>query len=84
MNIKKYKTSEERIVQASENSDALKLYIETYGCQMNVSDSEVVNSIMLDNGFALTNKVETADVIFINTCALINPSDKLIFTALDS
>ncbi len=84
MNIKKYKTSEERIVQASENSDALKLYIETYGCQMNVSDSEVVNSIMLDNGFALTNKVETADVIFINTCAVRDNAEQRIRNRLQA
>ncbi|NOZ35814.1 MAG: tRNA (N6-isopentenyl adenosine(37)-C2)-methylthiotransferase MiaB [Chlorobi bacterium] len=84
MNIKKYKTSEERIIQSSENSDALKLYIETYGCQMNVSDSEVVNSIMLDNGFALTDKVETADVIFINTCAVRDNAEQRIRNRLQA
>ncbi|HWZ22516.1 MAG TPA: tRNA (N6-isopentenyl adenosine(37)-C2)-methylthiotransferase MiaB [Cytophagaceae bacterium] len=47
-----------------------KLYIESYGCQMNFSDSEIVTSIMHDNGFDTTSKAETADVIFLNTCSI--------------
>ena len=41
-----------------------KLYIESYGCQMNFADSEVVSSIMKDNGYDTTSDFETADVIF--------------------
>ncbi|HSZ26112.1 MAG TPA: tRNA (N6-isopentenyl adenosine(37)-C2)-methylthiotransferase MiaB [Cytophagaceae bacterium] len=47
-----------------------KLYIESYGCQMNFSDSEIVTSIMQDNGFDTTSFPETADVIFLNTCSI--------------
>mgnify|MGYP001373709952 FL=1 len=47
---------------------AKKLYIESYGCQMNFSDSEVVASIMSENGFSTTRDLEQADVVLINTC----------------
>lgn len=47
-----------------------KLYIESYGCQMNFSDSEIVASIMMDMGFATTGDHREADVIFINTCSI--------------
>ena len=49
-----------------------KLYIESYGCQMNFSDSEVVASIMSENGFSTTRDVEEADVVLINTLSLIH------------
>jgi tRNA-2-methylthio-N6-dimethylallyladenosine synthase len=47
-----------------------KLFIESYGCQMNFADSEVVASIMLEMGFQTTNDFNEADVIFINTCSI--------------
>lgn len=47
-----------------------KLYIESYGCAMNFSDSEIVASILSDEGFTTTSAYEEADVIFINTCAI--------------
>ncbi|MEA5139799.1 tRNA (N6-isopentenyl adenosine(37)-C2)-methylthiotransferase MiaB [Arcicella rigui] len=47
-----------------------KLYIESYGCQMNFSDSEIVTSILQENGYATTSKFEEADVILVNTCAI--------------
>ncbi|MEM8894943.1 MAG: tRNA (N6-isopentenyl adenosine(37)-C2)-methylthiotransferase MiaB [Bacteroidota bacterium] len=53
------------------NSNALKkLYIESYGCQMNFSDSEIVSSIMQKDGFDTTSSYEEADVVFINTCSI--------------
>jgi len=55
-----------------------KLYIESYGCQMNFADSEVVSSIMGDNGFATTSKLEEADVIFLNTCSIRDKAEKTI------
>ena len=45
-------------------------YIESYGCAMNFADSEVVASILLDNGFGPTTIVEEADLIFVNTCSI--------------
>jgi tRNA-2-methylthio-N6-dimethylallyladenosine synthase len=47
-----------------------KLYIESYGCQMNYSDSEIVTSIMQSNGFDTTSDANIADVIFLNTCSI--------------
>ena len=46
------------------------LYIETYGCAMNLADSEVVASIMADKGFKTTNDIQEADVVFVNTCSI--------------
>ncbi len=47
-----------------------KLYIESYGCQMNFSDSEIVTSILQENGYATTSQYDEADVILLNTCAI--------------
>jgi tRNA-2-methylthio-N6-dimethylallyladenosine synthase len=47
-----------------------KLYIESYGCAMNFSDSEIVASILSEEGFSTTSEYEEADVIFINTCSI--------------
>ena len=46
------------------------LYIETYGCAMNLADSEVVASIMADKGFKTTEDIQKADVVFVNTCSI--------------
>ena len=46
------------------------VYVETYGCQMNVADSELVASILNDAGFSITEQAEGADVILLNTCAV--------------
>jgi len=54
------------------------LYIESYGCQMNVSDSEVIASIMLKHGFVLTQDCREADLIFINTCAIRDKAEQTI------
>lgn len=51
-------------------SNGRKLYIESYGCQMNFSDSEIVASILIDNGFETTKDFRQADVVFINTCSI--------------
>ena len=50
--------------------DERKFYIETYGCQMNFSDSEIVASVMKDENFVLTDNMKEADVIFMNTCSI--------------
>lgn len=47
-----------------------KLYLESYGCQMNFSDSEIVASILLKEGYQTTNDFKAADLIFLNTCAI--------------
>jgi tRNA-2-methylthio-N6-dimethylallyladenosine synthase len=55
-----------------------KLYIESYGCQMNFSDSEIVSSIMKDNGFDTTSDVNTADVVFLNTCSIREKAEQTV------
>lgn len=50
--------------------EAYKLYIETYGCQMNVNDSEVVISILQNEHFSITRNITDADLILINTCSI--------------
>jgi tRNA-2-methylthio-N6-dimethylallyladenosine synthase len=59
-----------------------KLYIETYGCQMNVADSEVVASIMQMDGFVLTEKVLEADAVLINTCSIRDNAEQRVFERL--
>lgn len=59
-----------------------KLYIETYGCAMNFADSEVVASIMADNGFKTTNEISEADVIFVNTCSIRDNAESRVWGRL--
>jgi tRNA-2-methylthio-N6-dimethylallyladenosine synthase len=60
-----------------------KLFIETYGCQMNVADSEVVVSILEMDGYALTDKITEADAIMVNTCSVRDNAEQKIFSRLD-
>ncbi len=55
-----------------------KVYIETYGCQMNLSDSEIVASILNKSGYDITSNIETADVVFLNTCSVRDNAEKKI------
>ena len=57
---------------------ARRVYIETYGCQMNVADSEVVASIMQMDGFHLTEDPELADAIFLNTCSVRDNAEQKV------
>lgn len=68
-----YKTTPE-----TKTGKSRKLYIESYGCQMNFSDSEIVASVMSEHGFDTTNQVENADVIFLNTCAIRDNAEQRI------
>lgn len=63
-------------------SEDKKLFIETYGCQMNVADSEVVASIMKMDGYDLTDKIEEADAIFVNTCSVRDNAEQKIYGRL--
>ena len=60
-----------------------KVYIETYGCQMNVNDSEVILSILQDEGYALTDNIEEADVILANTCSIRDNAEQRIWGRID-
>lgn len=61
-----------------------KLYIETYGCQMNVADSEVVASILKDEGFLTVHTPDNADLILINTCSIRDNAEQKIWSRLKS
>ncbi len=58
------------ILEPNEKSNGRKLYIESYGCAMNFSDSEIVASILAEKGFETTKDYNDADVVFINTCSI--------------
>ena len=60
-----------------------KVYIETYGCQMNVNDSEVILSVLQYNGYALTEDIEEADVILANTCSIRDNAEQRIWGRID-
>lgn len=60
-----------------------KLFLESYGCQMNFSDSEIVASILTDNGYETTRNFEEADVIFVNTCAIRDNAEQRVRNRLN-
>ena len=61
-----------------------KLYIESYGCQMNFSDSEIVTSILQEGGYATTANFENADVILLNTCAIRDNAEQKVRNRLNN
>ena len=61
-----------------------KLYIETYGCQMNVADSEVVASVMQMAGYETTETLDEADAVFLNTCSIRDNAEQKIYHRLDA
>ena len=76
---------DEQTVASTDFKSALnekKLFIETYGCQMNVADSEVVASIMQMDGFELTDKITEADAIFVNTCSIRDNAEQRVINRL--
>ena len=60
-----------------------KIYIETYGCQMNVNDSEIIFSIMAKEGYARTEDIEEADLILANTCSVRDNAEQRIHGRID-
>ncbi len=59
------------------------VYLETYGCQMNVSDSEIVASVLRENGYGLTHDEAEADIVLINTCAIRENAEQKVRRRLD-
>ena len=55
-----------------------KVYIESYGCQMNFSDSEIVASILSDSGYQTTRNIEEADAVFLNTCSIRDKAERTV------
>lgn len=65
------------------NDNQRKLYIETYGCQMNVADSEVVASVMDTAGYSVCDTIDDADAILLNTCSIRDNAEQKILSRLD-
>ncbi|MGS2741571.1 tRNA (N6-isopentenyl adenosine(37)-C2)-methylthiotransferase MiaB [Sinomicrobium sp. M5D2P17] len=63
--------------------DGRKLYIESYGCQMNFSDSEIVASILANEGFNTTRQMEEADLVLINTCSIREKAEQTVRKRLE-
>ena len=61
-----------------------KLFIETYGCQMNVADSEVVASVMQMAGYETCDDIKDADAVFLNTCSVRDNAEQKIYNRLDT
>ena len=77
------KIREMKNIRPIEDESRPKVYIETYGCQMNVNDSEVILSILQDDGYALTEDIGKADLILANTCSIRDNAEQRIWGRLE-
>ena len=64
--------------------NGFKYFVETYCCQMNEYDSELVGQILGNLGYSKSNKIEEADAIFLNTCAIREKAEDTVHNRLDS
>lgn len=71
-------TDEVKVLPNSGTGKSRKLYIESYGCQMNFSDSEIVASILHNEGFETTSDPNQADVVFLNTCSIREKAEQTV------
>jgi len=71
------------LVLETGNGTGRKLYIESYGCQMNFSDSEIVASILAKEGFNTTHKLEDADLVLVNTCSIRDKAEQTVRKRLE-
>jgi tRNA-2-methylthio-N6-dimethylallyladenosine synthase len=82
MNLELPILSVEQTPNIAEQTLNRKLYVETYGCQMNLNDSEIVQSVMHKHGYDVTETPDNADVILLNTCAIRDNAEKKIHDRL--
>ena len=75
------KAVKEKSPVAGPGSGGRKLYLESYGCQMNFSDSEIVASIMADAGYQTTRDADDADLVLLNTCAIRDNAEQRVRNA---
>ena len=69
--------------KSATGDDGKKLFIETYGCQMNVADSEVIASVMQMAGYTPASTLDEADAVFMNTCSIRDNAEQKIWNRLD-
>ncbi|MFZ6051051.1 tRNA (N6-isopentenyl adenosine(37)-C2)-methylthiotransferase MiaB [Halocola ammonii] len=74
---------EATMLETTQKSDSKKLMLESYGCQMNFSDSEIVASIMAEEGYGTTRDAEAADVVLINTCSIRDNAEQRVRNRLN-
>src|SRR5690606_18324715 len=72
-----------QLVMDAVEGNSKKLFIESYGCQMNFSDSEVVASILAKNGYNTTNQMEEADLVLVNTCSIRDKAEQTVRKRLE-
>ena len=72
-----------KITEEEKSKTGKKLYIESYGCQMNFSDSEIVTSILQKEGFGTTSSYDEADVILLNTCSIREKAEQTVRNRLN-
>ena len=82
LSIVNYKELMENSTLRPLQGDGKKIFIETYGCQMNFGDSEIVVSVMQDEGYFYTENIEEADIILINTCSVRDNAEQRIWGRL--
>ncbi|WP_426059065.1 tRNA (N6-isopentenyl adenosine(37)-C2)-methylthiotransferase MiaB [Hymenobacter sp. B1770] len=71
-------SGEVRVSAATRTGRQRKLYIESYGCQMNFSDSEIVSSILFNEGFDTTDDLASADLVLLNTCSIREKAEQTV------
>ncbi|ACF13054.1 RNA modification enzyme, MiaB family [Chloroherpeton thalassium ATCC 35110] len=71
-------------VQSHACNQKARVYLETYGCQMNFSDTEIISSILSDAGYAIAESEQVADIIFLNTCAVRENAEQRIRNRLQN
>ena len=71
------------LVMEPKKENGRKLFIESYGCQMNFSDSEIVASILAKEGFNTTNQLEDADLVLVNTCSIREKAEQTVRKRLE-
>jgi tRNA-2-methylthio-N6-dimethylallyladenosine synthase len=72
-----------QLVLDNVDGNSKKLFIESYGCQMNFSDSEIVASILAQNGYNTTNNLEDADLVLVNTCSIRDKAEQTVRKRLE-
>ena len=60
------------------------VYIETYGCQMNEYDTEIVKTILMENDYAIAEEPESAAIILLNTCSVREKAHRKVLSRIDS
>ena len=73
----------ESLILEAKNENSKKLFIESYGCAMNFSDSEIVASILANNGYNTTQQLEDADLVLVNTCSIRDKAEQTVRKRLE-